>query len=189
VIPHWLLEGRVLRALSRAIVIAATVTGLGVLACLGRLYWSAEQANRLDRAATGATSELKQVEADIAQAKAVRQSQIPESKRTLAAFQSAANAAASRHGLILNELMINQEVQPYLSKYTNDNPPAGWQQVAVRMTLAGRVQDMFAALEEMKGAEVPFEIDVIDVNRATVDRQTGAATVTTQVQLRVLMRA
>lgn len=187
-IPHWLIDARVIRALSKGLVGSSVVCGVCVLLCLGRLYWSSTRVNSLTASAKAARLEATQVEDQIKQARGIGKSNTPDATRAVAAFQSTAFSGARKHGAELGEITIEPDAQPYLSKYTNDPPPQGWKQVGVRMTLSGRIQDLLATLDELKLADLLFELDLLDVSRTSINPKTGETTVTAQVQLRVLMR-
>lgn len=187
-IPHWLVDARTLRVLSRFSVGAAMVTGLGVLLCLGRIYMAASQTRTSQAALQSAKAELAETDAQIKRALAVKKSKSPNSKQIVDSFQSTTYGLAAKHGATVSELTVNTDVQAYLSKFTNELQGGGWSQIAVRFTLRGASQDVIRTLASLRTTDIPFEMDTLEINRSGWD-SSGTAEVTAQVQLRLLMRA
>ena len=187
-IPHWLIDGRTLRLLSRFIVAAAVITGIGVLLCLGKIYVAATTAKSAQAATQAAKTALEDANKQIRAAATVRQSQSPDSKQIVDSFQSTTYSLAAKHGSSVSELTVNTDIQPYLSKFTNDVPTGGWSQISVKFTLRGASQDVIRTLASLRSTEIPFEMDGLEINRSGWN-ESGTSEVTAQVQLRLLMRA
>lgn len=187
-ILHGLLDGRTLTSISRAIVLAAVLCAVMVVSCLGRLYWTGAQSRGRQASTEEMRGELAKVEEDIARAAARRKLASPSPEVAVSTFQSAAQKGAAEHGVVINEFTVTPDIQTFVSKYTNDTPPQGWRQVAIRMSFDGRVQGVMAALGTLARAETPFEIDQIDINRARIEPASGTTSVTAQVLLRVVLR-
>lgn len=186
-IPHWLIDGRTLRALSRFTVGAAVLAGLGVLVCLGKAYIAVTQVKASQAATASAKAALDETNKAIEAASSIRAAESPGSKKVLESFQSTTYAMAAKHGATVSELSVNTEVVPYLSKFTNDLSD-GWSQVSVRFSLRGASQDVIRTLTALRSTDIPIEMDLVEINRSGWDL-TGTAEVTALVQLRLLMRA
>ncbi len=186
-IPPWLVDGRTLRTLSRAIVAAAAICGVGVTLCLARTYWSATQLNQATGRSARAEKELPEIRAAITRANNLERPKTPDPRAACTEFQTAADNAAKDRGATIGDFDISTEVQAYLSKYTNESAPEGWKQVTAQFSLSGSAQSVFETLDLLRKTDIPFEIDNIDINRAKTD-STGTTLVRAQIQARVLMR-
>lgn len=187
-IPPWLVDGRTLRTLSRIIVAAASVGGLGVTVCLGRTYWAANQLNQANARHERASKAMPEVQAAIERANRLTKPKTPDPKAACNEFQDAAQNAARACDGKIGGFDTSPEVQTYLSKYTNDSPPEGWKQVVATFSISGSAKSVFDTLDLLRKTDIPFEIDNIEINRASTD-PLGTSTVLAQIQARVLMRA
>ncbi len=187
-IPPWLVDGRTLRTLSRCLVTGAVVCGIGVSACMARTYWAATKLNQNKAREAKAKKELPAILAAISSAQKLVKPLTPDPKQACTDFQTAVEQAANRFGAQIPGFNTSPEVLLYLSKYTNESPPEGWKQVSMNFSIFGTAQSVFDTLGELKKTDIPFEIDVLDINRTSSDNS-GESTVTAQIQARVLMRA
>ncbi len=185
-IPQWMVDGRTIRVLSRGIIGLATATGLLVLGCLGRLYWVTSAAHRSELNSIQLRKDIADARTALEATKHVPKTRLNDPKQAMFSFQSQVQATSARYGSTLVEFTATAEKLPYLSKYTNATPPAGWAQIPARLTLSGRLSEIMDTLQSFNKFDVPHEIDGFELIRSNVDR--GQSNVTAQIQLRVLMR-
>lgn len=187
-IPPWLVDGRTLTTLSRLIIALAALCGVCVALCLGRSYWAFTQIKQAEVQSKSAAASLQEVDAEIARAMRLKRPSTPAPKQACTDFQSAVQAAAHQAGAVVRDFETSPDVQVYLSKYTNDNPPDGWNQVNVNFSITGGITSVFETLGSVRKTDIPFEIDGMEITRSFAD-DAGAAIVRAQVQARVLMRS
>lgn len=183
-----LLDARVVSAGTKAIVVFAILSAISVATCLALSFYSLNRINDAQAQLKKLESNLQAVRSELDAARALKKPQTPGPQEACTVFQTAVQALAQNCGATIGEFDTNPEVQAYLSKYTNDNPPEGWNQVATTFSLSGSAQSIFETLDALKSTDIAFEIDAIDLTRVFTDR-TGSSTVKAQIQVRVLMRA
>lgn len=96
-----------------------------------------------------------------------------------------ASAAASK-GVSLAEFEVSPDEAPYLTAYASDSKDPGWIQVPVRVVLEGKSTAAMATLAKLRGIDVPFEVDTVQMTRRSTDSK-GVARVGTEVSMRVLV--
>jgi len=182
-----LADGKSLGMVTRLIVGSALLVGVVVFVCLVKSYLGAQAISAHDAQIAAAKKNLETMSAEIERARAIKQAPSMEAKQAIFSFQSTVEAAAKNNGAVVEEYSSSQEWTPYLSKYHNDSPPEGWQQVAARIHLSGRLPELYSTLWALQKSDIPFEIDSLEFTRSEVAG--GQSRVSAQVNLRVLVRA
>ncbi len=185
--PLRLIDARTLGFLSRLIVALAIVVATIVLVCLGRSYLGMQSIEVNKQQIEVAKKNLVSMDTEIEQARSIKQAPAPEAKQAIFDFQSTVEGAAHANGAVVEEYASSPEWMPYLSKFHNDPPLEGWQQVAARIQLSGRLPEIYATLRALQKSDIPFEIDSLELSRG--QSAAGQSRVSAQINLRVLVRA
>lgn len=106
--------------------------------------------------------------------------------RAVSRVRSTLAKLATEKGFAMDEFQAGSDETPYLTVYASENNDPGWMQVSVRVLLRGRVPVLAEAVASLRGLEVPFEIDNLEITRRTSDAF-GKSTVTEQIQMRILV--
>lgn len=186
-IPLRLVDGKSLGVVSKLIVGGALLVGAIVFVCLVKSYLGAQAISMHEAQIAVAKKNLETMAAEIERARKIKQAPSMEAKQAIFSFQSAVESAAKDNGAVVEEYSSSQEWTPYLSKYHNDSPPEGWQQVAARIHLSGRMPELYSTLWALQKSGIPFEIDSVEFTRSEIAG--GQSRVAAQVNLRVLVRA
>lgn len=186
-IPVRLVDARTLGALSRLLVALAVIVAAIVVICLVRTYLSVQSIGVSDQQIAQSKANLVTMTEEIARARAIKAPPSTDSKQAVFAFQSAVEAAAQENGAVVEEYASSPEWTPYLSKYHNDSPPAGWQQVSARVHLSGRMPEVFDTMRAFQTIDIPYEVDTLELNRTQASA--GESRVTAVINLRVLVRS
>jgi hypothetical protein len=186
-IPLRLIDARTLGMLSRLLVALAVIVATIVVLCFGRTYLSLQSISVSDQQISQSKANLEMMNEEIRKARAIKSPPATESRQAVFAFQSAVEAAAQANGAIVEEYASSPEKTPYLSKYHNDSPPEGWQQVAARVHLSGRMPEIYETMRALQAIDIPHEIDMIDLNRTQA--AAGESRVAAVISLRVLVRS
>ncbi len=184
--PLRLVDARTLGLLSRGIIVLAVAVGGVVLLCFLRMYLSLQAIRSNDVQIAQTKAGLEQMDREIEAARNLKEPKANDPRLSVFNFQSAVEASAQENGATVAEYSSSPETMPYLSKYHNDTPAAGWQQVPARVNLSGRLPEVFATIKSLEKSAIPFEIDTIELTRS--ESQKGQSRVTAQINLRVLVR-
>ena len=132
-------------------------------------------------------SALTNARKTVAEAKKVRNLDNASGLQAVVAFQTALDKEATTRNVEIGDFQPTSELAPYLSKFSKLTEKSEWLQVAVRMSLNGSLQDIFATLAAMGRSDIPFEFDVLDITRGEVldAAHTG---VQAKVELRILTK-
>lgn len=185
-IPSRLVDARTLGLLSRGIVLLAVSVGVIVLFCFVRMYLSLQAIKVHEIQITQAKAGLVQMDSEIEAARNLEEPEANDPQLSVFNFQSAVEASAQENGATVEEYSSSPETMPYLSKYHNETPAAGWQQVPARVHLSGRMPEVFATVRSLQKSAIPFEIDTIELTRTQSAK--GQSRVMAQINLRVLVR-
>jgi hypothetical protein len=186
VIPVRLVDARTLGLFSRGIVVLAIAVGGIVLFCFVRMYLSLQAIKVNEIQITQAKAGLVQMNQEIEAARNLKEPKANDPRLSVFNFQSAVEASAQANGATVEEYSSSPETLPYLSKYHNETPAPGWQQVPARVHLSGRMPEVFATIKALQNSTIPFEIDTIELTRSQSSK--GQSRVIAQLNLRVLVR-
>ena len=138
-------------------------------------------------ATTSNISALTNARKTVAEAKTVRNLDNASGLQAVVAFQTALDKEATARQVEVGDFQSTSELAPYLSKFSKLTEKSEWLQVAVRISLNGSMQDIFATLAAMGKNDIPFEFDVLDITRGEVT-DPGHTVVMAKIELRVLTK-
>lgn len=184
--PLRLVDARMVGLLSRSLIMLVIAVVGVVMICFVRMYLGMQSIRSSESQITFAKASLEQLDREIDAARDLDKSMANDPRQSVFDFQSAVEATAQAHGATVEECTSSPESTPYLSKYHNDEPAPGWQQVPARVHLSGRMPEVFATVNALKKSPIPFEIDTIELSRGHSEK--GQSRVTAQINLRVLVR-
>lgn len=169
---------------------------LSVWLCLGAFtIWTVVQWASSSSSASRAGLEIIQLEAEIQEAKRLiqegnRARSLPnfDAIGAVRAFQAALQKAVTEAECEMTLFQASPQITPFLSRFLKGAEaaqPTKWQQVGVNAKIKGRIQNIMSALETIRHAPIPFELDSIHFQRVGATRA-GSAIVEASMELRVL---
>lgn len=129
---------------------------------------------------------IKEAEAAVAKAEAIKPSENTAGMTTATAFQRTLMESALLHKCSVREVTLSADLQPYLSTYLEKTPENGFMQAGFSAVLSGSPQGVTSTLQDLARGSIPFEFNSIQFTRTSVT-DTGSV-VDCGIELRILTK-
>lgn len=110
---------------------------------------------------------------------------VPVGLHAIGVFQSRVNKLSIDNKCQLTQFQASDQMNPFISTFTNTQPVGGWTQVEVKMNLQGTTHAVIQTLRDFDKLNIPYEFTSLEISRVLAS-PTGEATITANVSLRVI---